>query len=378
MMTTNNGDSPLVDPSILAGTFGGAQPQSQADDGGIPEFLRRTEQPDAATDTSADHGGGDAAIPDSPDGAVGVAEHQETAEAPADADQSGVDTGQAGTHDAAGGEATFPTEMTEAGEQHTLIDPHAGDAENERAVVGGNQPPEEPLDREAMSKEFFKDIAAYGRDSGKGAAALPRLGLRVVRAAADGLISTEKPKNGGKSDAVIIYERYAEQDSKHADHTKGGMKANASKLNALIGLGCMTTVDGVQVADRCVALREQMEGAELKPKALFAGLVDVARAQLEQDTELTDDAIKAALTKTQKDKTLEKEWEAIEKKVDALITGEASHGLKDQSETALKIAELIHEHVKAFKVNDERDDQIAFCMERGMSRAQAEEFVDQK
>jgi len=248
-------------------------------------------------------------------------------------------------------------------------------AENERATVGHNEPPPEPMSREEMLKEFNKDVASYGKDSGKGAAALPRLGMRVIRAASDGLISTEKPKDGSESDAVRIYKRYAEQDSKHAEHTKGGMKANAAKLNALIGLGCMTTVDGVEVASRAVSIRDKMEKEEQKPKALFAGLVDVARKQMEQDSPLTDDAIEAALGKVVKDKSVAEEWTAIYKKIDKLVSGENPQGLKDQSEQALKIAELVNEHINNFMVDDDREEKIAFCMERGMTREQATQFV---
>lgn len=250
-----------------------------------------------------------------------------------------------------------------------------GEAAPEHAPIGHNQAPPEPMTAEDMIKAFNRDIAQLGKDSGKGAAALPRLGLRVVRAAADGLISTEKPKAGEKSDAVRIYEAYAANDSKHSEHTNGGLKANAAKLNALIGLGCMTTVDGVEVADRVVSLRDKMEEEELKPKALFAGLVDAARAQMSVDTALTDDAIREALTKTKADKTLEKEWQAINKRVEKLIAGEGPDGLKDQSESALKIGEMIHEHLNAFVDDSVKEDFVAACMERGMTRAQADEFA---
>lgn len=272
----------------------------------------------------------------------------------------------------------FPVEQTDAGEQHTIVgshvDPNAGDRP-EHTPPGHNEPPPEPLSREEMLRDFNKDVAAYGRDSGKGASALPRLGLRVIRAAADGLISTEKPKDGTKSDAVRIYEKYAENDSKHAEHTKGGMKANAAKLNALIGLGSMTTVDGVEVASRAVAIRERMEANELKPKALFAGLVDVARKQMAQDTALDDNAIEEALGKAPKEKTVEEEWQGIYKKIENLVTGEGSQGLRDDSDEAMAIAKMVDEHIKNFGVKKENEDKIAFCMERGMTREQATNFV---
>lgn len=344
-------DNSVVDPSIL---FGGAalapvNKPDTTDDGGIPAFLRRQgeevqvstpepEQPQPVFTTAVDQQGQTEVV---------IEEVQ---------------------RDAAQGDHT---EALAAHSQPQETVP-------EHTPVGHNNPPEDPLTREEMLRDMWKDIGAYGKDSGKGAAALPRLGMRVIRAAADGLISNEKPKDGSKSDAVRIYEKYAEQDSKHAEHSKGGMKANAAKLNALIGLGCMTTVDGVDVADRAVRLREKMEGEDQKPKALFAGLVDVARAQMEQDQPLTDDAIMAALGKTVKDKTLAEEWAAIYKKVEKIVSGENPHGIKDQSDRALKIAEQINEHINNFAVDAEQEDQIAFCMERGMTREQAKAFVANK
>lgn len=359
-------NKPLIDPGI----FGGAvlTPQQQVEtsnDGGIPDFLRRDNNEVA-------HAVGQHQVHEV---AGGVDDGEPSAEATDAVEGDGPvhDTagpGDPAGHQGGGGEGALisnaPSEVEKAA--HSPVPEHT--------PIGHNEPPEEPMDREEMIREFNKDIAAYGRDSGKGAAALPRLGLRVIRAAADGLISTDKPKDGSESDAVRIYKRYAEQDSKHAEHTKGGMKANAAKLNALIGLGSMTTVDGVDIADRTVRLRDEMEEADQKPKPLFAGLVDVARAQMDSDTPLTDDAIKTALTKTVKDKTLEKEWDAIHKKIEKLVSGDGE--LKDQSETAIKIEEMVREHVSQFSVNDKREDDIAFCMERGMTRAEAVAFVDKR
>ena len=237
----------------------------------------------------------------------------------------------------------------------------------------------QPASPEEMRRDFFKDVNRFGKASGEGASALGRLGLRALRAAADGVLSAAKPQGGGKDDATLVYEAYAAMDSKHSEHTAGGAKANASKLRQIIGMGCMTTIsDPVAIGDKVVRIREEMEGAELKPKALFAGLVDVAREQQASDTELTDDAIRGCLTKTAADKTLEKEWAAIQKKIDGLVTGEASHGLKDQSEAALKIAQLVDEHIKNYKADGTRADRITDLMELGYTRAMAESIVDKK
>jgi hypothetical protein len=235
-----------------------------------------------------------------------------------------------------------------------------------------------PADPAEMRRDFFKDVNKFGKSSGEGASALGRLGLRSLRAAADGILSTAKPSTG-KDDATLVYEAYAAMDSKHAEHTAGGAKANASKLRQIIGMGCMTTLsDPVAVGDKVVRIREEMEGADLKPKALFAALVDVAREQQGSDTELTDAAIRGCLTKTKADKTLEKEWEAITKRVEGLVTGEGSHGLKDQSETAIKISELCQERLKQYKSDGTRQDRIDSMIELGYTHAMAVQIVDKK
>lgn len=241
-----------------------------------------------------------------------------------------------------------------------------------------NNQSNQPATPEEMRRDFFKDVNKFGKASGEGASALGRLGLRALRAAADGVLSTAKPQSGGKDDATLVYEAYTAMDSKHAEHTAGGSKANASKLRQIIGMGTMLNIDPVAVGDKVVRIREEMEGADLKPKALFAALVDVARDQQASDVELSDAAIREACTKTKADKTIEKEWEAIQKRVDSLVTGEGSHGLKDQSEGALKISELISEHVKGWKLDGQRNELIEALIEQGYTREMARNIVDKK
>ena len=279
--------------------------------------------------------------------------------------------------------------LTDEEQPYVNEDPHADEpAESENAVQVEEQdsvehaPPVEgdlahdntTNQPEDLSKEFFADIRKFGRQSGEGASALPRLALRVIRAAADGILGTEKP-TGGKDDATIIYEAYTAEDSKKAEHSAGGAKANASKLRQLITMGCMTTCDPVDVADRAVRKWNEMTAQELKPKPLYAGLVDVARAQCSQDVALTDDGIEEALTKTPAEKSVEKEWKSIQKKVTGLVSGENSAGLKDQSDMALAIAKMVDEHVTHYEVAGLDQNFIALCMERGYTKAQAEDLA---
>ncbi len=349
---TSNG---VVDPAIL---------DVQSDDMAIPPYLQRQpeahEQPsDVVAQATID------ALP----------EQEVQPEFTTQVDDEGqTELVVSDTH--AGNEVSNDTpyaSQQEAIQEHERLHEEAQAA---RAVPSHHNMAASP---EEMRRDFFKDVNKFGKASGEGASALGRLGLRALRAAADGILSTAKPQGGGKDDATLVYEAYAAMDSKHAEHTAGGAKANASKLRQIIGMGCMTTIsDPVAIGDKVVRIREEMEAADLKPKALFAGLVDVARDQQASDTELTDDAIRGALTKTKADKTLEKEWEAISKKVDALVTGESPHGLKDQSEAALKISELVHEHVKNYKLGGKRDDLIEALMEQGYSHAMAVNIVDKR
>lgn len=221
-----------------------------------------------------------------------------------------------------------------------------------------------------LHKKFFKEIEKLGSASGEGSSALQRLYMRCIRAAADGLISNEKPKTG-KSDAEAIYEAYTTADSKKAEHTAGGAKANRAKLNAVIGLGCSTSVDGVEIANRAVEIWEKMTKADKKPKALAAGLVDVARAQKDTPVELTDDEIEEALSKTPVDKSVEKEWRAIHKKIEGLVTGENAAALKDNSSEAIQIEELVRSHLATFTLAQENEEFIKLCMARGMTCEQA-------
>jgi hypothetical protein len=381
-MTDHNDPSHngVVDPSLLDADLNSGA-------GDIPAFLRRTEQsvdqmlanrgvPVFATQENEE--GQTELVVENGDAALEVLnalpEQDVTSQGTVHSDDEGPAVVE---HQVAVSEALISNAPSQIGQP---INERVDDMNNEDA--GDTLPPTNhnaPADPAEMRRDFFKDINKFGKASGEGASALGRLGLRSLRAAADGVISTAKPQGGGKDDATLIYEAYAAMDSKHAEHTPGGAKANASKLRQIIGMGCMTTLsDPVAVGDRVVRAHSRMTDADLKPKALFAALVDVAREQQASDTELTDAAIEACLTKTKADKTLEKEWEAIHKRVEGLVTGEASHGLKDQSETAIKIQELVSERLKQYKSDGTRQDRIDGMIELGYTRAQAEAIVDKK
>lgn len=190
--------------------------------------------------------------------------------------------------------------------------------------------------------DLMKEVRQFGRDSGEGGDALPKLAIAVVRAANDGVITTDKDKDG-KDDAARIVETYSSEAGKKAIHerTKNGLKALNSKVRQLVIMGQMTTCDPVAVLDKAVEIRRGLlDNEAAKPKAAFAAYVDVARAQQALDRDMSDDEITVAITKPEApDKDVIDYLKAIEKKLDRLITGEA--GITDTSDDTLAARDAI-------------------------------------
>jgi hypothetical protein len=182
-------------------------------------------------------------------------------------------------------------------------------------------PPEELLqevtpDLGERMGAFFADVDELGRQSGLGTAALTSLADRVIAAASDGLITPP--------DAQAIYDRYAAA-SKGAGGTPGSIKTNISKIRKLIELGGQN--DGAQIADVAKRIRDDIADA----KSPFEGLVEVARCRLRAKRKLTDDEIRAALTKAGP-KAKSSGWTALARRVDALVA------VKDAVEPAELVA----------------------------------------
>lgn len=215
-------------------------------------------------------------------------------------------------------------------------------------------------------RDFMRDVREFGRDAALGGDALPKFAIRLVKAAAEGVINPFDPKvhsQDNPDDAAQAYEAYVTAESGKAihNHSKAGIKSNTSKARALIALGHNPNCDGERVVDRALAIRKEMMDAEIASKSAYPALVDVARAQNATDHELTDDEIKAAVTPNQAlEPDLEKVWSDIHKKVEGLITGENKHGLKDTSEEAVAIEEKIREILNSFQ----QKQQLAALMEQ--------------
>jgi hypothetical protein len=221
-------------------------------------------------------------------------------------------------------------------------------------------------------QDLIKDVKAFGKESAEGRDSLPKLAVRIIRAANDGVIDETKGKDG-KDDAMRVFEAYAANDGKSIyTRSKDSIKSQASKMRVLIRLGRLTNVDGVVVADRAIEFIKE-DKAQDKPafKPAFAAILDVARAQTNPEhntVQLSDDEIKEACTKkAPADKDLEGELEAIKKKLQSLVTGEK--GLKDDSEQVATAYRAIEERLAALITTRETDEVLSRAAELGLAIA---------
>jgi ElaB/YqjD/DUF883 family membrane-anchored ribosome-binding protein len=183
--------------------------------------------------------------------------------------------------------------------------------------------------------DFMKQVGALGRESALGKDSLPKLAHAVVKASADGVIDADEKNDKGDDIATVIYENYARNESNKAihEHSKSGVKANASKLRQLIKMGAMTTVDAVEIMQAAFEAREAAIADDVKVKSAYPYYVDVARKQLETDKPLTSAELAEIVRKPEAaPKELETELKAILKRLEGLVSGENKAGLRDEDE----------------------------------------------
>jgi hypothetical protein len=199
----------------------------------------------------------------------------------------------------------------------------------------------------------LKQTREFGRDSGAGNEALPKLAVVVMRAATEGVITLDANKHGeGIDDAKFLYDEYVKSESKKAVHeqTADGKKAQVSKLRAIVkaGVGSGTDYDGIVEFDKVLNARKAAITADPKSvKPAYHALIEASRKLVETNEPLTAEQIDAIVKKGETaQKTVEQELEGIKKKLEKLITGESSIG-KDQSEQVVKAHELISERLAA-------------------------------
>jgi hypothetical protein len=209
--------------------------------------------------------------------------------------------------------------------------------------------------------DAIKFVRSLGEQAAQGVDSLPKFGCYVVKCANEGIFDLTKNKHGeGVDDARKIYEAYLEEMSSKAvhDHSAAGKKANSSKVRKLIEFGCGTRYDPVEVLDRTMQQHQEAQANKVKVKAPYAAYVDVARAQIASDSELTDDQIMEAIRKPEgDDKELIDEINAIVKKLGTLIEGK--NGLKCQEQPVIDAHDMLREFAGTLALKKKADEQLA-------------------
>lgn len=194
--------------------------------------------------------------------------------------------------------------------------------------------------------DLMKQVSKFGEESSLGKDSLPKLAMAVIRAAADGVIDVETKDSKGKDAAGLIYERYVRSESNKAIHDHTGTKANVSKLRQLIAMGCMTTIDAVEVIQTAFDVRSALVDSDVKVKSAYPYYVDVARAQTKVSAPLTKDELGDIARKEEaKDKDVEGELKRAYKILEALVTGENKAGIKDQDDLTIAAFEAVRERL---------------------------------
>ena len=191
------------------------------------------------------------------------------------------------------------------------------------------------LKNDKRFSDLMKQVTKFGEEASLGRDSLPKLAHAVVKAAADGVLDLETKDSKGLDAAAQIYEKYTVAESKKAihEHSAGGKKANISKLRQLISMGCMTTIDAVEVMQMAFQAREDMIADDNKVKSAYPFYVDVARKQLDSKNALTKRELEGLACKEEpKPKELETYLKQALKILEGLVTGENREKVQDTDE----------------------------------------------
>jgi len=218
-------------------------------------------------------------------------------------------------------------------------------------------------------QDLMADVREFGREAALGRDSLPKLALKVAYAAASGVISMQKDADGS-DDASRLYAEYIKADSKKSvhEHTAGGLKGNTSKLRQIVTAASMPTADFYNSINQGILKREEMAAAEEKVRPCYAMIVELARTQVAQADDLTDEQIAECVRKPiAADKDVEDILKAISTKLDNLIKGEKGPKCADQE--IVDAHALVVGKLTAFMTTRARLETIAKARELGIGLA---------
>lgn len=247
-----------------------------------------------------------------------------------------------------GNEGGETTETTEVGTTETTETNDDGSKPDDTAETPAH------LKNDKRMTELLTSVNKLGQETALGRDSLPKLAHTVVKAAADGIIDATFKDKEGRDAAQLIYAKYAAGESKKSlhEHSKGGKKANESKLRQLIAMGALDGIDPVAMMQDAFEAREGVkadEGTKVKPAYVF--YVEVARAQLARPTQqLTREELEDIVTvQAAAPKSLEARLEQIEKLLAGLVTGENRDKVKDASDLTEAAYNAVKERVGQIK-----------------------------
>lgn len=202
---------------------------------------------------------------------------------------------------------------------------------------------------EDQRKAAFAEARELGRESARGKDSLPKLGIRAVELTFDGILSEE--------DAKEYYQEHIDGESKKLIHTAAGKAANTSKIKSFFKLGAMTTIDPVSVINNAASVHAEMRAQGLNPQSAYAAFVSVARAQLASpNSELTEEELRDAMSKTSKEKTADSCLRSAAKQIEEAM----NLGLNDdERQYATDALQKVAAALTALVTRNERDEKLA-------------------
>jgi hypothetical protein len=146
-----------------------------------------------------------------------------------------------------------------------------------------------------------KDTVKIAEVQGEGANSRAKWLVRIIRAAANGVIDTDTKVNvaGKPTDmAVYLYDLYVKSCGKKNTHGVKTVISKSSNIRTAIKMGVRTDIDPIAVMNNAIVVYEGLvDDKTIKQHPPFEAFNNVVKAQLASTSELTDAQLANAMTK---------------------------------------------------------------------------------
>ena len=201
-------------------------------------------------------------------------------------------------------------------------------------------------------KELMKAVGELGRDMANGSVALPKLGMSVLSAMDDGIITLEKDVDG-QDDVARLYRYYLDNYSQRAGKSafatinKDSFKANVWKLRTIARMAKVTACEPKDVMERGLKIHRESLAAGEKVKAPYTAMIAIAAEQAKLDRPLTDDELRDLVRPPEpKSKALIDLFDDVRKRIEGIVSGENKAKEKDTDEKVEQAYRLIERRMK--------------------------------